>query len=136
MVSFSWSLYLHTIFLICGDCLIMACLQIHRELLSLATFLRVHSNSKQVSYLFWQNTYPNLKNTCLIKLNFFLWTKLLGNLLLAKYLISRCALSILSSWIEVFINLVVFKKWTFCCFSEKKCPEVLQNCPDMTLSGL
>ena len=31
--------------------LIMACLQIYRELLSLATFLRVHSNSKEVSYL-------------------------------------------------------------------------------------
>ena len=29
----------------------MACLQIHQELLSLATFLRVHSNSKEVSYL-------------------------------------------------------------------------------------
>ena len=29
----------------------MACLQIYQELLSLATFLRVHSNSKEVSYL-------------------------------------------------------------------------------------
>ena len=30
--------------------------------------------------------YPNLKNTCHIKLKFFLQTKLLENLLLAKYL--------------------------------------------------
>ena len=54
----------------------MACLQICRELLSLTTFLRVHSNSKVVSYLFWQNTYPNLKSTCQIKLKSFLWTRL------------------------------------------------------------
>ena len=32
--------------------------------------------------------YPNLKTTCHIKLKFFLWTKLIENLLLAKYLIS------------------------------------------------
>ena len=31
--------------------LVMTCLQIYREQLSLATFLRVHSNSKKVSYL-------------------------------------------------------------------------------------
>ena len=43
-------------------------------------------NSKEVSYLPWQNTYPNLKTSCHIKLKFFLWTKLLENLLLAKYL--------------------------------------------------
>ena len=30
----------------------MACLQISRELLLLATFLQVHSNSKDVSYLY------------------------------------------------------------------------------------
>ena len=52
----------------------MACLQIYRELLSLATFLRVHSNSEEVSYLSWQNTYPNLKTTCHVKLKFFLYT--------------------------------------------------------------
>ena len=57
----------------------------------LVTFLRVHSNSKEVSYLSKQNTYPNLKTTCHIKLNSFLWTKLLENLLLAKYLISVTA---------------------------------------------
>ena len=45
------------------------------------------SNSEEVSYLSWQNTYPNLKTTSHIKLKFFLWTKLLENLLLAKYLI-------------------------------------------------
>ena len=68
--------------------LIMACLQIYRELLSIATFLRVHSNSKEVSCLSWENTYPNLKATFHIKLKLFLWTKRLENLLLAKYLIS------------------------------------------------
>ena len=59
----------------------MACLQICRELLLLAIFLRVHSNSKEVTYFPWQNTYPNLKTTCQIKLKFFLWTELLENLL-------------------------------------------------------
>ena len=54
----------------------------------LTTFLRVHSNSKEVSHLSWQNTYHNLKTTCHIQLKLFLWTKLLENLLLAKYLIS------------------------------------------------
>ena len=57
------------------------------QLLSLATFLWVHSSSKEVSYLSW-HALPNLKTTCHIKLKFFLWTKLLENLLLAKYLIS------------------------------------------------
>ena len=66
----------------------MTCLQIYRELLSLATFLRVHSNSKEVSYLSWQNTYPNVRTTCHVNLKFFLWTNLLENLLLAKSLIS------------------------------------------------
>ena len=69
----------------------MACLQIHRELLLHATFLRVHSNSEEAYYLFWQNTYHNLSSTCHIKLELFLWTKLLENLLLAKYLISSIA---------------------------------------------
>ena len=74
-----------------NESLIIACLQIYRELLSLVTFLRVHSNSKEVSYLPRQNTYPNLKTTCHIKLKFFLWTKPLENLLFAKYLISVTA---------------------------------------------
>ena len=65
--------------------------KIYRELLSLATFLPAHSNSKEVSYLSWPNTYPNLKTTCHIKLKFFLWTKLLENLLHAKCLISVAA---------------------------------------------
>ena len=42
----------------------MTCLQIYREQLSLTTFLRIHSNSKEVSYLPWQSKYPNLKSTC------------------------------------------------------------------------
>ena len=50
--------------------------------------LLVHSNSEEVSYLSWQNSYPNLKTTSHIKLNFFLWTKLPENVLLAKYLIT------------------------------------------------
>ena len=53
----------------------------------LATFLQVHSNSKEVSYISWQNKYPNLKITYYIKPKFFMWTKLPKNLLLAKYLI-------------------------------------------------
>ena len=69
----------------------MACLQIYRELSNLPTFLRVHSNSKEVSYLSWQNAYPNLKTTCHIKLKFFSWTKLIEKLLLAKYLMSVTA---------------------------------------------
>ena len=77
----------------------MACLQIYRELLSLATFLRVHSNSKEVSYLPWQNTYPNLKTTCHIKLKCFLWTKLIENLLLGKYLISVTP-PLMSLWLK------------------------------------
>ena len=35
--------------------------------------------------------YPNLKTTCHIKLKFFLWTKLLENLLQAKHFISVAA---------------------------------------------
>ena len=70
---------------------IMAFLQIYQELLSLATFLRVHSNSEKVPYLSWQNTYPNLKTTCHIKLKIILRTKLVENFelweLFAKYLI-------------------------------------------------
>ena len=69
----------------------MACLQIYRESLSLATFLQGHSSSKEVSYLYWKNRYPNLKTTCHIKLKFFLWIKVLESLLLAKYLISVAA---------------------------------------------
>ena len=66
--------------------MILACLQIHRKLLSLATFLRVPD---KISYLSWQNTYPNLKNTCHIKLNFFLWTKILENFQISPWKISH-----------------------------------------------
>ena len=66
----------------------MACLQIYRELLSLATLLRVHSKSKELTYLYWQNGDPSLKTTCHIRLKFFLWPKLLESLLLADYLVS------------------------------------------------
>ena len=66
-------------------------LQIYRESLSFAYFLRVHSNSTELSHLAWQIKHLNLKTTCHSKLKFFLWTKLLENLLLAKYLISVAA---------------------------------------------
>ena len=45
----------------------------------------------EVSYLSWQNVYPNLKTTCHIRFRFFLWDKLQENLLLAKYIISVAA---------------------------------------------
>ena len=48
----------------------MDCLKIYQELSNLQTLLRVHSNSKEVSNLSWQKTYPNLKTTCHIKLQF------------------------------------------------------------------
>ena len=69
----------------------MACLQIYLELLLLATFLWVHLNLKEISYLSWHNAYPNFKTTCHIKQKFFLWTKLIENLLFVKYLISVAA---------------------------------------------
>ena len=86
----------------------MACLQIYRELSNLPTFLRVHSNSKEVSYLSWQNTYPNLKTTCHIKLKFFLWTKLIENLLLAKYLISVTAPLTVSGCYNANVRLITY----------------------------
>ena len=93
----------------------MACLQIYRELLSLSTFHRVHSNSEEVSYLFWENTYPNLKTTRHIKLKFFLWTKVLENLLLANYLISVAtplkARYALKKWIFLLENIQHQLKW-------------------------
>ena len=97
----------------------MACLQIYRELLSLATFLRVHSNSEEVSYLSWQNMYPNLETTCHIKLKFFLQTKLLENLLLAKYVISVAAtLSTVLTCVKVSCGVQIWKK-VFCQNSDK-----------------
>ena len=57
----------------------------------LATFLRVPSNSKEVSYLPYQNKYPDLKTTFHIKPKIFVGTKLPENLLLPKYLISVAA---------------------------------------------
>ena len=71
--------------------MIIACLQIYQEKLSLATFLRVHSNTKEIFYLPWQNKYPVLKTNCHIKPNVFLRTELPKNLLLAKYLIYATA---------------------------------------------
>ena len=70
-----------------NESFIMTCVQIYQELLLFLTFLQVHSSSKEVSYLSWQNRYPNLKINYCTKLKFSLWTKLLENLLLAKYFI-------------------------------------------------
>ena len=49
------------------------------------------SSSELVSNLSWQNKYPNMKTTCDVKLKFFVWIKLLKNLLIAKYLVSVAA---------------------------------------------
>ena len=88
--------------------LIMACLRIYWEPLYLATFPRVHSNSKEATYLSWQNTYPNLKTTCHIKLIFFLRTKLLQTLLLGKYLIP-----VASTLMKLFLITWTYK-WSYC----------------------
>ena len=72
--------------------MILACLQIYRELLSFTTFLEIHSKLKAVSSLSWQNMYSNLKTICHNKLKFLLWTELIDNLFLAKYLLSVAAL--------------------------------------------
>ena len=56
---------------------------------SVATFRQIHSNSKEISYLLWQNKHFNLKTTCYIKPQFFLWSKLFENSLFTKYLIYR-----------------------------------------------
>ena len=99
--------------------LMMACLQIYRQ--SFATFLLVHLNSKEVSYLSWQNTYPELKTTCHIKLKFFLCTKLLQNLLIAKYLISVAATLSLSGCRLLFKNCVTFLVSSFLTHIRKMC---------------
>ena len=58
--------------------------------------------TQEVPYLPWQNASPNLKTTCHIKLKFFLWTKLLQNLVLPKYLISVTApLTIVTYFVQV-----------------------------------
>ena len=64
----------------------------------LPLFSEFIQNSEKVSYFFWQNTYPNLKTTCHIKLKYFLWTKPLENLSLAKYLMPFTATLIINIW--------------------------------------
>ena len=62
--------------------------------------------------LSWQKVYPNLKTTCHIKLHFFMWTKLLENLLLAKYLISVTAkLGWVYSFIPYSFSIVIQLPW-------------------------
>ena len=65
------------------------------EIIVARDFLRVHSNSKEVSYLPWQNKYPNLKTTYHIKPHFFLWTNLPKNLHLEKHLIFVAAAALI-----------------------------------------
>ena len=79
----------------------MACLQIYPELSHLPTFLRVHSNSKEVSYLSWQNTYPSSKTTCHMKLKFFLWTTPCKT-----SHICRCAFNILKSTVDIHLPFI------------------------------
>ena len=64
----------------------------------LRLFSEFIQNSEIVSYFSWQNTYSNLKTTCHIKLKYFLWTKPLQNLSLAKYLMLVTATLIISIW--------------------------------------
>ena len=97
----------------------MARLQIYRELLPLATFLRVHLNSKEVSYLSWQKKYPNLKTACYIncyiKTKCLLWTKFLEILVLSKYLTSVATALINWRYNMCFESLLfsIFSLWPF-----------------------
>ena len=59
----------------------MAFSQSYQDCFSIKTFCRVHSKSKEVSYLSWQNKYCHLETTCGIK------PKFVGNM--AKGRISR-----------------------------------------------
>ena len=77
----------------------MPCLQIYRELSSLATFLGVRSNSNEASYLSWQNMYPNLKTTCHIKLKFFLWAKFFLWKILESLFLEKCFISVAAALI-------------------------------------
>ena len=100
------------------------------RILSPATFLRVHSNSKEVSHLSWQNTYPNLKTTCHMKLKLFLWAKFLEYLLLAKYLIFVAAT--LKNFLQVSFYCFLMILAIFFCkhalFSELWLTQILQIC--------
>ena len=105
--------------------------------MSLAILLWVHSKSKEVSYLSWQNTYPNLKTTCHIKLKFLLWTKLLENLLLTKYLISVAAplstTQMLTFCVSKYTDTLFYKQGLFstqpqCCWTFLINPQMLHKC--------
>ena len=63
------------------------CSQNYGELL-LVTFRRVQTQTQEVFYLHWRNTYSNLKAIFHINPKIFLSTKILQNFLLAKYLLS------------------------------------------------
>ena len=48
-----------------------------------------HSNSSKIFYFLWQDRYSSLNTICHIEPKAFLWIKLLKNVLLAKYLLSK-----------------------------------------------
>ena len=88
-----------------SESLIMACLQVCRESLSPTTFIGVLLNSIQLSYLFWENTYPHLKTTCYVKLNLFLVNETprkLTSWKILKYLDATLRIQ----WKLVFANLI------------------------------
>ena len=86
-----------------SESLIMTCLQIYWELLLLVTFLQIHSNLKDVSYLSQQNRYHNTKTTCHIMLKFSLWT-------IAEYFISVTATLMKSKSCKYVLNFDWWKK--------------------------
>ena len=67
------------------------------------------SNSKEVSYFFWQNKYSYSKSTCNIKPKFFFENKLFENLLLAKYLMSVTAAL---KWVSSKVLNNNYSQWT------------------------
>ena len=69
-------------------------------------FCRVHSISKEASYLPLDNKYYVLKTTCRIKLKFFLWTKLLKKWLPLKYIRS------VATTLKVFQSVMSGFLWT------------------------
>ena len=98
----------------------------------LRLFFKFIQTQKKVSYIPWQNKYLNLKNTCHIEPKIFLWTKLLKNLLLAKYLISVAAT--LKQFIRLTANICQYKadhiilpNCTFCTY-RTHCKKIWLHC--------
>ena len=64
-------------------------------------FFRSSVKLKKLSFLSWQNTYPNLKTTYHIKLKLFLWTKLL-ELTYLSFFHMKFPARVKKSWCQVF----------------------------------